>query len=164
MRPGPWFVLRTFLEGKFFTVFSTLFGAGLTIQWLRAHERGRSFAPMSLRRLGFLMVLGLAHGWLMWYGDILFIYSLCGLVLLIPLHFRWSARVQMVVACGALVTGSLAWAGLSLLSAAGRSVEASHIEVGVPATAGPSELVAPVAGGPAVAESKTQGAATTARA
>lgn len=110
-----WYYLRTFGEGKFFTIFSTLFGAGLTIQWLRAKERGLGFGALAARRLGFLMMLGLCHALLLWYGDILFIYAWGGLVLLVPLHFKWSARTQVAVAIILMVLASLLWGGMSML-------------------------------------------------
>lgn len=110
-----WYYLRTFGEGKFFTIFSTLFGAGLTIQWLRASQRGQGFGSLAARRLSFLMVLGLCHALLLWYGDILFVYAWAGLLLLIPLHFKWSARTQVVVASGLLTLGCVLWGGMSIL-------------------------------------------------
>ncbi|HEX2837259.1 MAG TPA: DUF418 domain-containing protein [Phycisphaerales bacterium] len=114
-----WYYLRTFGEGKFFTIFSTLFGAGLTIQWLRATERGLGFGGLAVRRLGFLMLLGLCHGLLLWYGDILFVYAWCGLLLLVPLHFKWSARTQVVVAVVLMALGCMLWGGMSMLQGFG---------------------------------------------
>lgn len=110
-----WYYLRTFGEGKFFTIFSTLFGAGLTIQWLRAGQRGVGFGGLAARRLGFLILLGLCHALLLWYGDILFIYAWAGLLLLVPLHFKWSARTQVVVAVILMGLGCLLWGGMSML-------------------------------------------------
>ncbi len=114
-----WYYLRTFGEGKFFTIFSTLFGAGLTIQWLRDSERGLGFGGLAVRRLGFLMLLGLCHALLLWYGDILFIYAWGGLLLLVPLLLKWSARTQVVVAVILMALGSMLWGGMSMLQSFG---------------------------------------------
>lgn len=80
--------VKIFCEGKFYPLFSLLFGIGLAIQWTRAHEAGRRYRGQGLRRLLFLMVLGAAHAFLLWYGDILLTYSICGLMLLPALRLR----------------------------------------------------------------------------
>lgn len=77
-------------EGKFFTLFSLLFGVGAAMQMRRAQERGRRFAPFFVRRLAILALIGAAHAFLVWWGDILLYYAVLGLVL-IPFA-RASAR------------------------------------------------------------------------
>jgi uncharacterized protein len=80
-------VLIVFLaEGKFYTVFSFLFGLGAAVQMGRADARGRPFAGFFARRLGWLLLIGACHAFLIWYGDILATYALLGFVLL--LFFR----------------------------------------------------------------------------
>jgi uncharacterized protein len=74
------------VDGKFFSLFSLLFGVGLAIQMERAEARGARFRSLALRRLGLLFVFGAAHVTLLWLGDILHIYALSGLVLLIFLR------------------------------------------------------------------------------
>jgi uncharacterized protein len=88
-------------EGKFFTLFSTLFGMGLTIQFLRAQQRGEAFTGRGLRRLLFLGSIGLGHALLLWYGDILFLYALCGLVMLFVV--KWKAKSLAIL--GAILLG-----------------------------------------------------------
>jgi len=76
--------LITFLAtGKFFTLFSTLFGLGLAIQMQRAEAKGVPIAPLNIRRLLVLLVIGIVHATLLWYGDILTYYALLGFVLLL---------------------------------------------------------------------------------
>lgn len=70
-------------EGKFFTLFSFLFGFGFAIQMLRAQERGRPFVGRFSRRLLILLGIGLLHAFLIWYGDILVSYALIGFALLL---------------------------------------------------------------------------------
>lgn len=92
---------------KFISVFSLLFGFGLAQQAARCAAAGRSRWRMGLRRLGLLLAIGLLHGLLVWYGDILTIYAIIGTVVLacIGLDDRWLHRVTMgVVALVLLVT------------------------------------------------------------
>lgn len=70
--------INIFAEGKFFTLFSFLFGLGFSLQLLRAQQRGQPFAPFYLRRLLVLLLIGIAHATLLWYGDILVSYALIG--------------------------------------------------------------------------------------
>ena len=76
------FLITFLFLGKFYTLFSFLFGLGLSVQMSRAAARGARFVPLYLRRLLILAALGLGHGVLLWVGDILLIYALTGLLLL----------------------------------------------------------------------------------
>lgn len=77
------FLVSLFLQAKFYSIFSFLFGLGLVMQTMRAEERGRSSARLLSRRLGVLALFGLAHGVLIWSGDILLTYALLGFVFLL---------------------------------------------------------------------------------
>lgn len=68
-----WAVIDLFGELKFLTLFALLFGAGLVFQL----PRGIHWITI---RLGWLVVFGLLHGILLWEGDILLAWGLCGLV------------------------------------------------------------------------------------
>ncbi len=70
------------VQGKFFTLFSLLFGMGFAIMLQRAEAAGRSGARLYARRLLALLGIGLAHALLVWSGDILLTYALLGFVLL----------------------------------------------------------------------------------
>jgi uncharacterized protein len=72
-----------FAEGKFYSLFSFLFGLGLAVQMARAEARGARFAPLYLRRLTVLLLIGLIHAYLVWWGDILHIYAILGFWLLV---------------------------------------------------------------------------------
>jgi uncharacterized protein len=69
--------------GKFITIFSFLFGLGFAVQMGRAEQRGASIVPLYARRLGVLLAIGLAHLFLLWYGDVLTTYALLGFGLLL---------------------------------------------------------------------------------
>jgi uncharacterized protein len=61
--------------GKFYGLFSLLFGIGFALQRARVKDAGGSWIAVCLRRVLFLGVLGLLHATFLWYGDILFIYA-----------------------------------------------------------------------------------------
>lgn len=68
--------IGTLAEGKFYAIFSLLFGAGFALMIQRARSRSVGFWPLYLRRLLILLLFGLAHLLLIWSGDILLIYAL----------------------------------------------------------------------------------------
>lgn len=71
-----------FVQGKFFTLFSLLFGAGFAVMAQRAEAAGRDFTLFYLRRSAGLLLIGLCHALLVWSGDILVMYALVSLPLL----------------------------------------------------------------------------------
>jgi uncharacterized protein len=75
-----WVIVKAFFEYKFISIFSLLFGMGMVVQMRRAEAKGRPFAPVYLRRILVLMLIGLAHALLFWYGDILFLYSVVAVI------------------------------------------------------------------------------------
>lgn len=70
-------------EGKFYSLFSLLFGLGLVLLMERVEGRGGRFIPLYLRRLLVLLGIGAVHAFLIWAGDILIMYALFGFVLLL---------------------------------------------------------------------------------
>lgn len=76
-----WVLTHVFFDTKFMSIFSTLFGAGMALMAERAAARGASATGVHYRRQFWLLVLGLAHAHLIWYGDILVPYALCGFLL-----------------------------------------------------------------------------------
>ncbi len=73
-----------FLRGKFFALFSFLFGLSFFIQMDKAAQKGDNFGGRFLWRLILLLVIGYVHS-LFYAGDILTIYALLG-ILLIPFY------------------------------------------------------------------------------
>ena len=67
-------------DEKFMTIFSMLFGSGILLMTSRVAAAGRRPASLHYRRMGLLTLFGLAHAYLLWSGDILFAYGLCGMV------------------------------------------------------------------------------------
>lgn len=102
------------VQGKFFPLFSMLFGMGFAVMMKRALAAGRPFLGLYLRRVGVLLLFGLAHAFLVWPGDILVTYALMGLLL--GLCFRgtpqsrlpkWGIALMLVPAAFTLLMGLL---------------------------------------------------------
>jgi uncharacterized protein len=75
------FLMHALVEGKFYSIFSLLFGLGFALQLQRAEARGGDGLSLYMRRLRILMLIGLLHILLLWAGDILLFYGLMGLIL-----------------------------------------------------------------------------------
>ncbi|GAB2494721.1 DUF418 domain-containing protein [Arenimonas alkanexedens] len=75
-------LVYVFVQGKFYPLFSMLFGMGFAVMMMRAEAAGHSFLPTYLRRVLVLLVIGLAHALLLWSGDVLVSYALLALPLL----------------------------------------------------------------------------------
>jgi uncharacterized protein len=73
--------VQLLVQDKAITVFSLLFGLGFALQSERAEAQGLGVGPQ-LRRLLVLLAIGLLHAYLLWWGDILAIYAVAGLLLL----------------------------------------------------------------------------------
>ncbi len=82
-----------FVNGKFYTLFSFLFGIGFSIILARNEQRGVNPLGVFYRRLFILLLIGAGHMLFLWEGDILFLYALIGFVL--PLFRNCSNRALL---------------------------------------------------------------------
>ena len=101
-----WIAGRMFADQKFMTIFSLLFGAGIVLMTGRAEARGDA-RRVHYRRMRWLLVIGLFHGHLLWWGDILFHYAVCGM-LVYPLR-RQSPRRLIAIGLALLLAASAFW-------------------------------------------------------
>lgn len=113
-----WFV-GVFCTGKFYPLFSILFGAGLAIIYDSTRQSGRSFGWIYFRRLVVLAMFGIAHIVLLWYGDILLLYAGVGTAML--LLGRASPKVLLWVAAITFSISLITSLGFSALSAFGNA-------------------------------------------
>ena len=104
--PGGWALSLTWFlfMGKAYALLALLFGYGTGLQAMRLEAAGRAPARLLSRRLLALGALGLAHGLLVWYGDVLLSYAAFGFVLL--LFLRTPPRSLLAWAGGLLVLGA----------------------------------------------------------
>lgn len=75
-------LVRCFVEGKFYKLFALLFGMGFAVMLIRAKEADRPFGAWFSRRMLVLIIFGLLHMVFLWGGDILHDYGFAGLLLL----------------------------------------------------------------------------------
>lgn len=109
-------VLAALTEGRFYPLFSFLFGWGFAVQDARSRARGRSVAGPWLRRCAVLLVLGGLHATFLFDGDILVTYAVVGVPLLLVRRVPpgWLAGFGATL----VVLQSLFTTGLVSLSAA----------------------------------------------
>src|SRR4029450_10213444 len=106
---GLWATNMLVIDGKMRTLFSMLFGASTLLVIERAEAAGQSGPLVHIRRMLVLLCFGLVHFDLIWFGAILTLYAMSGLVAFL---FR-KLPVQRLVALGAafLVGGMLLFSG-----------------------------------------------------
>lgn len=90
------YLLYLFVDGKFYTIFSLLFGIGFSIIFENVARKGGNALSVFYRRMIVLALIGGVHLMFLWSGDILLLYALLGMLL--PLFRRFSNR--------SLLTGS----------------------------------------------------------
>jgi len=95
------FIQLMLVDGKFYSIFSVLFGIGFSIILANAVKKGADGIRIFYRRMIGLLIIGLIHLKFIWNGDILMLYALMGMML--PL-FR-----------NCTVKGLLSWAAVMLL-------------------------------------------------
>ena len=107
-----WWLGQLLAELKFMTLFSLLFGAGVVLMYERRDAAGLASAELHYRRMAGLFLIGLVHAYVLWYGDILVTYALCGLWLYL---FRRRGPVLLItlglvlLAIGSLINAFFGW-------------------------------------------------------
>ncbi|EGA89257.1 hypothetical protein GPDM_11260 [Planococcus donghaensis MPA1U2] len=96
---GIYLVIDIFIQASFYPLFAMLFGYGLAMQYMRAEAIGQPFTPLALKRLTVLLLFGVVHAFLIWYGDILITYAIMGFLLigLIRLPSSWLMSFGAVI-------------------------------------------------------------------
>lgn len=105
------FLHHMFIEGKFYSIFSLLFGWGIALQIKRGMASGMNALPTIKRRLLFMLLLGFIH-LLIWPGDIVFFYALVAFIFL-PLY-RFSNKALLITG-GILILSPILLYGLKMM-------------------------------------------------
>lgn len=106
-----WRITYAFFEMKFITIFSALFGAGIM---LIVGEAEAASTKLHYSRMIWLLVFGLIHGFVFWFGDVLTAYALVGMIAV--LFRRMSVSKLLLWGIGAILLTNLLmvvseWAG-----------------------------------------------------
>ena len=85
------FLQYLLVDGKFYTIFSILFGIGFSL--ILSHHGTRIF----LRRMAILVAIGFLHLMFIWSGDILLLYAVGGLLLtlFVKVTDRWLLAIAI---------------------------------------------------------------------
>lgn len=114
-----WLLTTFFITAKFYPIFAFLFGYGFSLQWKGLIQRGADANAILKRRYALLLGIGVLHGLLLYFGDILTIYALAGFILLSTAgmnltQLRQTIRVWLVAALVVIgVLGFSAWHALA---------------------------------------------------
>ncbi|MEJ1238573.1 DUF418 domain-containing protein [Chryseolinea sp. T2] len=85
--------MRIFIDNKFVTLFSLLFGYGFGVLMDRVTSKGLDAVPFYIRRMTILFALGFIHIFF-WWGEILHVYAFCGLLMLL---FRNASNRSLLI-------------------------------------------------------------------
>lgn len=95
------YFIYIFVDGKFYTIFSLLFGIGFSIILENNFKRGANALAVFYRRMLYLLLIGFLHLMLIWSGDILMLYAAVGMLL--PLYRNLKDRTILIWAISLLV-------------------------------------------------------------
>lgn len=111
-----WLATAVLADGKFISIFAMLFGAGLLLLARRGSAGPAEVERLHRRRMALLLGVGLLHAYLLWYGDMLVTFALCGAVVFVlrTLPPRGLlVRGVLALLCASLIAlgvgGSLPW-------------------------------------------------------
>ncbi len=109
-----WLIAYIFFDSKFITIFSALFGAGML---LMVGEEPDASRKLHFSRMRWMLVFGLIHMFVFWFGDILTTYAIAGFIIV---FFRRMSATKLIIwgliwlfITGALFVGAMAAMGLA---------------------------------------------------
>ncbi len=112
-----WFISFVLIDGKMRGLFSLLFGASMLLIIERAEIKGEDPKQVHYARMAWLAIFGLVHYFLIWHGDILFLYAAIGSLAF--LFRNWEARRlikwALIIYTAGFVLWGLQFGGLQLL-------------------------------------------------
>lgn len=95
--------IGVFFEGKMRAMFGMVFGAGVLLFIANKSAKGTSVHWLYYRRMFWLLIFGLIHSHLLlWIGEILYLYAVCGMILYLfrnvpPKYLVWAVPIVAVV-------------------------------------------------------------------
>lgn len=95
-------ILQIFVNGKFRSMLAMIFGAGVSLQYLKRKGQAGAWPGGYVKRSGYLALIGLVHGFFIWFGDILSCYGVTSAASVLLVSRPRARKIYMWVA-GALV-------------------------------------------------------------
>jgi len=140
-----WVFSHFFADQKFMAIFSSLFGAGVILITERAEAKTGKSAALHYKRTFWLLLIGLIHAHLIWYGDVLVAYALCGFF--VYLLRKRSARTLFILGLLLVSVHSFLYLlfGLSLPEWPKEAVESTQ-KTWLPAAAATQKEIAAITG------------------
>lgn len=118
-----WATNFVLFDGKMRGLFSVLFGASMLLVIQRAQASGQNATSVHLNRMAWLFVIGAAHYIVLWWGDILVPYAICGTLALFFIHkdikqlVRWAIILfSLYFVITGLVLGGSWWQSIAGLA------------------------------------------------
>lgn len=108
-----WRITDVFFTAKFYTIFSALFGAGILL--FLGEDPDKSRLQAHRRRMAWLLLIGMIHAYVFWYGDILVPYAVLGFIVVFARGL--SARLLLIIGSALVLAVALAMG--AALAAAG---------------------------------------------
>jgi uncharacterized protein len=116
-----WLATYVLADGKFIAIFAMLFGAGITMLAARCDATGRPAGPLHYRRMAALLLVGVAHAYLAWYGDMLVTFALCGALVFVHRELSPPRLLVAGIVClgiAPVLNTVLAWAAPEVIAQA----------------------------------------------
>jgi uncharacterized protein len=116
-----WLATYVLADGKFIAIFAMLFGAGIAMQAARNEAAGIPAASPHYRRMAALLLIGVLHAYLLWHGDMLVLFGLCGAQVFL---YRALAPTRLMIAgvvsfsVAPLLSSALAWTAPDMVAQA----------------------------------------------
>ncbi|MEM7414472.1 MAG: DUF418 domain-containing protein [Gemmatimonadota bacterium] len=109
-----WRITHLLADLKFMAIFSMLFGAGIVLMSDRQKAKGRSATGLHYKRMFWLLLFGLAHAHLIWYGDVLVWYAVVGSIVFFmrnrrPRTLLLAGATMLLLGWGIMGSVSLSW-------------------------------------------------------
>lgn len=114
---GVGWLIRCFVEGKFYKLFALLFGMGFAVMLTQAMRKNRPFGAWFTRRMLVLFVFGILHMFFLWQGDILHDYAFAGLLMLGFIYLLRKKRFEKYNNPRSILKIALWWLSIPMLIA-----------------------------------------------
>ena len=107
-----WILSHVLADQKFMTIFSILFGAGIMLITESAERKTGKSAGLHYRRTFWLLLIGLLHAHIIWYGDILVAYAVCGFI--VYLLRQINPKTQLIIGVLLISVHTLLYMGVGM--------------------------------------------------